>query len=131
MTQVLDFCKARFNIRIFSIGGLVQRDLWGPLRPGKISGHGLSQYSFLGITYAKSAMIQVLVILRGISENRLFGALTGFSGCRIWGVLPSSPKACRDQWGHQTVDMTKTCDICQNCDDASPRFFRPNCTFGC
>ena len=28
--------------------------------------------------------------------------------------------------------MTNTSDICQNCDDAGPRFFlRPNCTFAC
>ena len=43
----------------------------------------------------KSAMTQFLVILGGFSENR-FLALTRFSGCRIWGVLPSSPTACRD-----------------------------------
>ena len=48
-------------------------DLWGPLRPGKISGNGLSQYSFQGTIYAKSAMTQGSVILGGFSENRFFG----------------------------------------------------------
>ena len=67
------FCEARFNMRIWRFGGLIQRGLWGPLRPEKISGHGLSQYSFLGTIYAKSAMTQVLVILGGFSENRFFG----------------------------------------------------------
>ena len=88
------FCEARFNMRILRFFGLIQRDLSGPLRPGKKSGHGLLQYSFQGTIYAKSVMTQVLVILGGFSENRL-SALTRFSGCRIWGVLPSSPTACR------------------------------------
>ena len=60
-------------MRIFAFWGLIEMDLWGPLRPEKISGHGLSQYSFQGTIYAKSAMTQVLVILGGFSENRLFG----------------------------------------------------------
>ena len=38
------FCEARFNMRIFSFAGLIQRDLWSPLRPGKIRGYCLSQY---------------------------------------------------------------------------------------
>ena len=85
MTQVLDFCEARFNMRIFAFLGLIEMDLWGPLRPGKISGHGLSQYSFQGTIYAKSAMTQVLVILGGFSENRFFGTFqilpfVGFGG---------------------------------------------------
>ena len=33
-----------------------------------------------------------------------------------------TPTALPTLWGQQTVDMTKTSDICQNCDDASPRF---------
>ena len=57
----------------FASWGLIPRELWGPLRPGKISGHGLSQYWFQGKIYAKSAMTQVLVILGGFSENRFFG----------------------------------------------------------
>ena len=60
-------------MRICAFWGLIQRDLWDPLRPGKISGHGLSQYSFQGTIYAKSAMTQVLFILGGFSENRFFG----------------------------------------------------------
>ena len=67
------FCEARFNMRILRFFGLIQRDLSGPLRPGKISGHGLLQYSFQSTIYAKSVMTQVLVILGGFSENRLFG----------------------------------------------------------
>ena len=73
MTQVLDFLWGSIQYKDFAFLGLIQRDLWGPLRPGKISGHGLSQYSFQGTIYAKSAMMQVLVILGGFSENRFFG----------------------------------------------------------
>ena len=67
------FCEARFNISIFSFLGLIQGDMWGPLRPEKIISHGLSQYSFQGTIYAKSAMTQILVILGEFSENRFFG----------------------------------------------------------
>ena len=73
MTQVLDFLWGSIQYNDFAFLGLIQRDLWGLLRPGKISGHGLSQYSFQGTIYAKSAMTQVLVILGGFSENRFFG----------------------------------------------------------
>ena len=71
--QVLDFLWGSIQYEDFAFLGLIERDLWGPLRPGKISGHGLSQYSFLGTIYAKYAMTQVLVILGGFSENRFFG----------------------------------------------------------
>ena len=73
MTQVLDFLWGSIQYKDFAFLGLIQRDLWGPLRPGKISGHGLSHYLFQGTIYAKSAMTQVLVILGGFSENRFFG----------------------------------------------------------
>ena len=73
MTQVLDFLWGSIQYEDFAFRGLIQRDLWGPPRPEKISGHGLLQYSFQGTIYAKSAMTQVLVILGGISENRFFG----------------------------------------------------------
>ena len=73
MTQVLDFLWGSIQYEDVASWGLIQRDLWGPLWPGKISGHGLSQYSFQGTIYAKSAMTQVLVISGGFSENRFFG----------------------------------------------------------
>ena len=73
MTQVLDFLWGSIQYEDFAFWGLIERDLWGPLRPGKLSGYGLSQYSFQGTIYAKSAMTQVLVILGGFSENRFFG----------------------------------------------------------
>ena len=73
MTQVLDFLWGSIQYEDFDFWGLIQGDMWGPLRPEKISGHGLSQYSFQGTIYAKSAMKQVLVILRGFSEYRFFG----------------------------------------------------------
>ena len=72
MTQVLDFLWGLIQYEDFAFWGQIERDLWGPLRPGKISGHGLSQYSSHGTIYAKSAMTQVLVILGGFSENRFF-----------------------------------------------------------
>ena len=72
MTQVLDFLWGSIQYEDFAFLGLIEMDLWGPLRPGKISSHGLSQYSFQGTIYAKSAMTQVLVILGGFSENRFF-----------------------------------------------------------
>ena len=85
MTQVLDFLWGSIQYEDFAGFLLIQRDLWGPLRPGKISGHGLLQYSFQGTIYAKSVMTQVLVILGGFSENRLFRHLpdsldVGFGG---------------------------------------------------
>ena len=73
MTQVLDFLWGSIQYEDFAFLGLIEMDLWGPLRRGKISGHGLSQYSFKGTIDAKSAMTQVLVILGGFSENRFFG----------------------------------------------------------
>ena len=73
MTQVLDFLWGSIQYEDFAFLGLIERDLWGPVRPEKISGHGLSQYSFQGIIYAKSAMTQVVVILGGFSEYRFFG----------------------------------------------------------
>ena len=98
MTQVLDFLWGSIQYKDFAFLGLIQRDLWGPLRPGKIRGHGLSQYSFQGTIYAKSALTQVLVILGGFSENRFFGTYQ-----ILWmsdlGVLPSSPTACWDPMG--------------------------------
>ena len=92
------FCEAQFNMRILRFLGLIQRDLWGPLRPGKISDHGLLQYLFQGTIYAKSVLTQVLVILGWFSENRFFGTFQ-----ILWmsdlGVLPSSPTACRHLMG--------------------------------
>ena len=61
----------------------------GSLPPGKINGHGLSQYSFQGTMHAKSAMTQVLVILGGIFENRFLGTYRDFCMSGL-GVLPSS-----------------------------------------
>ena len=73
MTQVLDFLWGSIQYQDFAFWGLTQRDLWGPLRPEKLSDRGLSQYSFQGTIYAKSAMTHVLVILGGFSENHFFG----------------------------------------------------------
>ena len=73
MTQVLDFLWGSIQYEDFAIWGLIQRDLWGPPRPEKISGRGLLQYLFQGTIYAKSALTQVLVILGEFSENRFFG----------------------------------------------------------
>ena len=72
MTQVLDFLWGSIQYEDFCVLGLIEMDLWGPLRPEKISGYGLSQYSFRGTIYAKSPMTQVLFILWGFSENRFF-----------------------------------------------------------
>ena len=72
MMQVLDFLWGSIQYEDFAFWGLIERDLWGPLRPEKISGYFLSQYSFQGSIYAKSAMTQVLVILGRFSENRFF-----------------------------------------------------------
>ena len=72
MTQVLDFLWGTIQYENLAFLGVIQRILWGSLRPEKISGHGLSQYSFQGKIYAKSAMTQVLVILGGFSEIRFF-----------------------------------------------------------
>ena len=73
MTQVLDVLWGSIQYKDFAFWGLIQRDLWGALRPEKISGHGFSQYSFQDTTYAKSVMTQFLVILGGFSGNRFFG----------------------------------------------------------
>ena len=73
MTQVVDFLWGSIQHEDFAIWGLIQRNLWGPPRPEKISGHGLLQYLIQGTIYAKTAMTQVLVILGGFSENHFFG----------------------------------------------------------
>ena len=52
MTQVLDFLWGSIQYEDFAFLGLIEMDLWGPLRPEKISGHGLSQDSFQGTIYA-------------------------------------------------------------------------------
>ena len=72
MTQVLNFLWGSIQYEDFAFLGLIEKDLWGPLRPEKISGYGLSQYSFQGTIYAKYGMTQVLFILWGFSENRFF-----------------------------------------------------------
>ena len=72
MMQVLDFLWGSIQYEDFAFLGLIERDLWGPLRPEKISGCSLSQYSFQGTIYAKSAITHVVVILGGFSENRFF-----------------------------------------------------------
>ena len=72
MTQVLDFLWGSIQYEDFAFLGLIERDLWGPLRPEKISGYGLFKYSLQGTIYAKSAMTQVLFILWGFSEDRFF-----------------------------------------------------------
>ena len=122
MTQVLDFLWGSLQYKHFAFLGLIQRDLWGPLRPGKLSGQGLLQYSFQGTIYAKSALTHVLVVLGGFSENRFFRHLPDFLDVRFRGSYPRPLRPAGTQWGHQTVDMTNTSHICQNCDDASPRF---------
>ena len=73
MTQVLHFLWGSIQYEDFAFLGLIERDLWGPLRPEKISSQGLSQYSFQGTIYAKSALTQILVILGQFPENRFFG----------------------------------------------------------
>ena len=45
MTQVQDFLWGSIQYKDFAFWGLIQRDLWGPLPPVKISGYSLSQYS--------------------------------------------------------------------------------------
>ena len=72
MTQVLDFLWGSIQHEDFAIWGLIQRNLWGPPRPEKISGHGLLQYLFQGTIYAKTAMTQVLVILGEFFWKSLF-----------------------------------------------------------
>ena len=65
-----------------------------------------------------------LSYFRRIFWKSLFRHLPDSLDVRFGGVLPSSPPACWDPMGTgQTVDMTNTSDICQNCDDASPRFW--------
>ena len=60
----------------------------------------------------------------------LFGHLPDFLDVGFGGSYPNPVQPAGTWWGHQTVDMTKTSDICQNCDDASPRLFvSTNCTF--
>ena len=121
MTQVLDFLWGSIQYKDFAFLGLIQRDLWGPLRPGNIRGHGLSQYSFQGTIYAKSAMTQILVILGGFSEKKVFRHLPDSLDVGFGGSYPRPLRPAGTQWGHQTVDMTNTSDICQNCDDTSPK----------
>ena len=122
MTQVLDFLWGSIQYKDFAFFGLIQRDLWGPLRPGKISGHGLSQYSFQGTIYGKSAMTQNLFFFRRIFWKSLFRHLPDSLDVGFGGSYPRPLRPSGTQWGHQTVDRTNTSHICQSCDDASPKF---------
>ena len=122
MTQVLDFLWGWIQYKDFAFWGLIQRDLWGPLRPGKISGHGLSQYSFQGTIYAKSAMTQVLVILGGFSENRFFGTyqilwMSDLGGLTLvpYGLLGPDGDTKLLIWPIPLIYV-------KNCDDTSPKF---------
>ena len=132
MTQVLDLLWGSIQYKGFAFLGLIQRDLWGPLRPGKISGHGLSQYSFQGTIYAKSAMTQVLVILGGFSENRFFGTyqilwISDLGGPTLvpYGLLGPNEDTKLLIWPipllHVKTAMTQVLDFVS----------RPNCTFAC
>ena len=74
MTQVLDFLWGSIQYEdVEFFGANSEGPVVSPTAWKKISGHGLLQYSFQGTIYAKSVMTQVLVILGGFSENRLFG----------------------------------------------------------
>ena len=132
MTQVLDFLWGSIQYKDFAFWGLIQRDLWGPLRPGKISGHGLSQYSFQGTIYAKYAMTQGLVILGGFSENRFFGTyqilwMSDLGGLTLvpYGLLGPNGDTKLLIWPipliYVKTAMTQVLDF----------VLRPNCTFAC
>ena len=132
MTQVLDFLWDSIQYKDFAFLGLIQRDLWGPLRPGKIKDHGLSQYLFQGTIYAKSAMTQILVILGGFSENRFFGTnqiiwMSDLRGLTLvpYGLLGPNGDTKLLIWPipliYVKTAMTQVLDF----------VLRPNCTFAC
>ena len=132
MTQVLDFLWGLIQYDDIAFLGLIQRDLWDPLRPGKISGHGLSLYSFQGTIFAKSAMTQVLVILGGFSENRFFGTyqilwMSGLGGLTLvpYGLPGPNGDTKLLIWPipliYVQTAMTQVLDF----------VLRPNCTFAC
>ena len=88
MTQVLDFLWGSIQYEDFAFLGLIEMDLWGPLRPGKISGHGLRS-TVPGYNICKICDDASLSYFRRIFWKSLF-RLFRFSKCRIWGVHPRS-----------------------------------------
>ena len=89
-------------------------DLWGPLRQAATACRGTHSR----VQHMKICDDASLSYFRRIFWKSLFRHFPdsldfGFGGSYPWAGT---------YWGHQTVDMTITSDICQNCDDASPRF---------
>ena len=122
MTQVLDFLWDSIQYMDFAFWGLIQRDLWGPVRLRKISRHGLSRVLIPGYNICKICDDASLSYFRRIFWKSLFRHLPDSLDVRFGGSYPRPLRPAGTQWGHQSVDMTNTSDICQNCDDASPRF---------
>ena len=89
--KICDDASPRFFVRLDSIRGfcVFGANSEGPVGsqwPEKISGPGLSQYSFQGTIYAKSAMTQVLDFLWGSIQYEDF-AFLGLIQRDLWGPL--------------------------------------------
>ena len=122
MTHVLDFLWGSIQYEDFAFWGLIERDLWGSptawnnKRPRPVAVL-IPAYNICKICDDAS-----LSYLRRIFWKSLFRHFpdsldVGFGGSYLRPLRPAGTL-----WGHQTVDMTTTSDIYQNCDDASPRF---------
>ena len=122
MTQVLDFLWGSIQYKDFPFLGLIQRDLWGPLRPGKNKRPRPVAVLIPGYNICKICDDASLSYFRRIFWISLFWHLPDSLDVRFGGSYPRPLRPAGTQWGHQTVDMTNTSDICQNCDDASPIF---------
>ena len=122
MTQVLDFLWGSIQYKDFAFWGLIQRDLWGT--PTAWKNKRLRSVTVLipGYNICKIWDNASLCNFRRIFWKSLFRHLTDSLDVRFRGSYPRPLRPARTQWGHQTVDMTNTSDICQNCDDPSPRF---------
>ena len=75
-----------------------------------------------GYNICKICVDASLSYFRRIFWKSLFRHLPDSLDVWFGGSYPRPLRPAGTQWGHQTVDMTNTSDICENCDDASPKF---------
>ena len=122
MTQVLDFFVRLDSIWGFCVfganseGPVGSPTAWKNKRPRPVT------VLIPGYNICKICDDASLSYFRRIFWKSLFLHFPDSLDVGFGGSYPRPLRPGGTQWGHQTVDMTITSDICRNCDDASPRF---------
>ena len=122
MTQVLDLLWGSIQYEDFCVfgvnwdGPVGSPTAWKNKRPRPVA------VLIPGYNISKICDDASLSYFRRIFWKSLFRHFPDSLDVGFGGSYPRPLRPAGTWWGHQTVDMTITSDICQNCDDASPRF---------